>query len=51
MKQLQHEEHVHEQITDILSHEGVHSKDSTDNIHRVINRWVSTFITYRTWQA
>lgn len=41
MKQLQHEDHVNEQITDILSHEGLDPKqhdEGTDNIHRVINR-------------
>ncbi|XP_026332075.1 protein FAM160B1-like isoform X2 [Hyposmocoma kahamanoa] len=41
MKQLQHEDHVNEQITDILSQEGLDPKehsDNAENIHRVINR-------------
>lgn len=40
MKQLQHEDHVNEQINDILSHEGLDltRQDNGDNIHRVINR-------------
>ncbi|XP_075984717.1 FHF complex subunit HOOK interacting protein 2A-like isoform X1 [Anticarsia gemmatalis] len=43
MKQLQHEDHVNEQITDILSHEGLDLKqhnDAADNIHRVINSFL-----------
>ncbi|XP_049885585.1 FHF complex subunit HOOK interacting protein 2A-like isoform X2 [Pectinophora gossypiella] len=43
MKQLQHEDHVNEQITDILSHEGLDPKeqgDSNDNIHRIINSFL-----------
>ena len=43
MKQLQHEDHVNEQITDILSHEGLdpkHHDEGSDNVHRVINRSV-----------
>ncbi|KAH9635237.1 hypothetical protein HF086_013264 [Spodoptera exigua] len=40
MKQLQHEDHVNEQITDILVHEGLEPglRPEHDNIHRVINR-------------
>ncbi|XP_041982660.1 FHF complex subunit HOOK interacting protein 2A-like isoform X2 [Aricia agestis] len=38
MRQLQHEEHVSEQVGDILHHEGLDRQDSGDNIHRVINR-------------
>ncbi|XP_013139635.1 PREDICTED: protein FAM160B1-like isoform X2 [Papilio polytes] len=39
MKQLQHEEQVSEQISDILQQEGVTTKEpDIDNIHRVINR-------------
>ncbi|CAG5053508.1 unnamed protein product [Parnassius apollo] len=39
MKQLQHEDHVTEQINDILQHEGLDTKEQpdTENIHRVIN--------------
>lgn len=47
MKQLQHEDHVNEQITDILSHEGLDPKqhdEGTENIHRVINRSVHTHV-------
>ncbi|XP_063896822.1 FHF complex subunit HOOK interacting protein 2A [Helicoverpa armigera] len=43
MKQLQHEDHVNEQITDILSHEGLdpkHHDEGTENIHRVINSFL-----------
>ncbi|CAH2985872.1 unnamed protein product [Chilo suppressalis] len=40
MKQLQHEDHVNEQINDILTHEGIDTHDSADNIHRVINSFL-----------
>lgn len=43
MKQLQHEDHVNEQITDILSHEGIDATDhseTTENIHKVINSFL-----------
>ncbi|XP_037962467.2 FHF complex subunit HOOK interacting protein 2A isoform X1 [Plutella xylostella] len=40
MKQLQHEDHVNEQISDILSHEGVAGARGGDNIHRVINSFL-----------
>ncbi|KAJ8711888.1 hypothetical protein PYW08_008842 [Mythimna loreyi] len=43
MKQLQHEDHVNEQITDILSHEGLDPKvhdEGSENIHRVINSFL-----------
>ncbi|XP_028166269.1 protein FAM160B1-like isoform X3 [Ostrinia furnacalis] len=40
MKQLQHEDHVNEQINEILSHEGMdlHRADTGESIHRIINR-------------
>ncbi|CAG4959407.1 unnamed protein product [Colias eurytheme] len=41
MKQLEHEDAINEQISDILSHEGLDSKEqgeNVENIHRVINR-------------
>ncbi|XP_061726149.1 FHF complex subunit HOOK interacting protein 2A-like isoform X2 [Cydia pomonella] len=39
MKQLQHEDHVNEQISDILQHEGLQPEpQDSENIHRVINR-------------
>lgn len=47
MKQLEHEGAINEQISDILSHEGIDSKEqgeNVENIHRVINRW-------ETWQS
>ncbi|XP_073959800.1 FHF complex subunit HOOK interacting protein 2A-like [Choristoneura fumiferana] len=40
MKQLQHEDHVNEQINDILSHEGLEPARERDNIHRVINSFL-----------
>ncbi|CAH1636166.1 unnamed protein product [Spodoptera littoralis] len=42
MKQLQHEDHVNEQITDILAHEGLEPglRPGDDNIHRVINSFL-----------
>ncbi|CAH0678067.1 unnamed protein product [Spodoptera exigua] len=42
MKQLQHEDHVNEQITDILVHEGLEPglRPEHDNIHRVINSFL-----------
>ncbi|KPI98719.1 Protein FAM160B1 [Papilio xuthus] len=42
MKQLQHEDHINEQINDILQHEGVDTKEQPDmeNIHRVINSFL-----------
>ncbi|GBP21503.1 Protein FAM160B1 [Eumeta japonica] len=43
MKQLQHEDHVNEQISDILSHEGLTAIDkaeSNENIHRIINSFL-----------
>ncbi|XP_045517766.1 FHF complex subunit HOOK interacting protein 2A-like isoform X2 [Pieris brassicae] len=41
MKQLEHEDAINEQISDILSHEGLDNKEqgeNMENIHRVINR-------------
>ncbi|XP_038207521.1 protein FAM160B1-like [Zerene cesonia] len=43
MKQLEHEDAINEQITDILSHEGLVSKEqgeNVENIHRVINSFL-----------
>ncbi|CAK1594099.1 unnamed protein product [Parnassius mnemosyne] len=42
MKQLQHEDHVTEQINDILQHEGLETKEQpdTENIHRIINSFL-----------
>ncbi|XP_063616085.1 FHF complex subunit HOOK interacting protein 2A-like [Cydia splendana] len=41
MKQLQHEDHVNEQISDILQHEGLQPEpQDSENIHRVINSFL-----------
>ncbi|XP_028166268.1 protein FAM160B1-like isoform X2 [Ostrinia furnacalis] len=42
MKQLQHEDHVNEQINEILSHEGMdlHRADTGESIHRIINSFL-----------
>ncbi|CAK1545447.1 unnamed protein product [Leptosia nina] len=43
MKQLEHEDAINEQIHDILSHEGLDSKEqgeNVENIHRVINSFL-----------
>ncbi|XP_072933202.1 FHF complex subunit HOOK interacting protein 2A-like isoform X2 [Epargyreus clarus] len=42
MKQLQHEDQVNEQIHDILTHEGVDTREQEggENIHRVINSFL-----------
>ncbi|XP_047511571.1 FHF complex subunit HOOK interacting protein 2A-like isoform X1 [Pieris napi] len=43
MKQLEHEDAINEQISDILSHEGLDNKEqgeNVENIHRVINSFL-----------
>ncbi|KAL4706368.1 hypothetical protein ACJJTC_018467 [Scirpophaga incertulas] len=42
MQQLQHEDHVTEQIHDILSHEGVDvtGQDGAQNIHKIVNSFL-----------
>ncbi|CAH4027601.1 unnamed protein product, partial [Pieris brassicae] len=43
MKQLEHEDAINEQISDILSHEGLDNKEqgeNMENIHRVINSFL-----------